>query len=385
MRKNGVKTAIVGCGMISSTYLKNLCGENRMFNSIDVIACCDLNEVAAKARAEQFNLKVMTLEEICASDEIEMVINLTNPTAHFPVIRQLLLAGKHVYTEKILCIELEDARELVRIADEKKVYLGVAPDTFLGSSVQTARQLVEAGLIGEVTSCHASVNRDHYLQAELIPYVSGKGGGIGFDVGIYYVTALLSILGPVKKVSGIVRTRNPERKHIMAGRDNFEQSYRVQCENLMVGTVEFESGVVGTIHFNSECIMNEQAQLILYGTDGILFMGNPDHFGDEVKLLRKGQTEPITIPANHGYAGNSRGIGAAEMAWAILEKRRNRANKEMALNALETLHGIVISSGEQKVYVLESTFEKMPQLKQGYLDSGYYNSDPEVSLVHMEE
>lgn len=383
MRKNGVKAAVIGCGMISGVYLKNLCGENRMFNSIDVIACCDLNEQAARARAAQFNLKVMTLEEICASDEIEMAINLTNPTAHFPVIRQLLLAAKHVYTEKILCIELENARELVRIADEKKVYLGVAPDTFLGSSIQNARQLVEAGLIGDVTSCHASVNRDHYLQAERIPYVSGKGGGIGFDVGIYYVTALLSILGPVKKVSGIVRTRNPERKHIMAGWDNFEQPYRVQCENLMVGTMEFESGVVGTIHFNSECIMNEQAHLILYGTQGILFMGNPDHFGDAVKLLRKGQTEPVTIPANYGYSGNCRGIGAAEMAWAILENRKNRASKEMALNALETLHGIAISSKEERMYMLESTFEKTPPLQQGYLDSDYYNSDPEISLVNV--
>jgi len=169
LEKNRVKAAIVGCGMISDVYLKNLSGEERLFDIIDVVACCDMNEAAARARAEKYNLRVMTLDEICADAEIEMVINLTNPGAHYTVIKQLLLAGKHVYTEKVLCLKLDEAREVVRLADEKQLYLGASPDTFLGASVQTARQIVESGLIGDVTSCHASVNRDHYLQAELMP------------------------------------------------------------------------------------------------------------------------------------------------------------------------------------------------------------------------
>ena len=381
MQVNKVKAAVVGCGMISGIYLKNLSGKTGLFNSIEVVACCDLDAAAAERRAAEFGLKVMTLEEICASDEIEMVINLTTPAAHYGIIKKALLAGKHVYTEKVMCVELDEARELVRLADEKGVYLGASPDTFLGSSVQNARQIVESGLIGEVTSCHASVNRDYSLMPELIPYVVNRAGGIGFDVGIYYVTALLNIMGPATRVSGIMRTRNPERAHFMTKRDNFGDPYLMKSENLAVGVMDFASGAVGTLHFNSECIMNEQAHLILYGTQGIVFMGNPDHFGDEVKLLRKGQTEPVVIPANFGYSENSRGIGAAEMAWAIRRGRKHRASKEMALHALEILFGVEISGREGRFYEIQSTFEKTPPLKPGYLNAGYYDSDPETSLV----
>lgn len=379
--KDRVKTAIVGCGMISEIYMQNLAGENPRFQILNLVACCDMREQAAKEKAEKYGLRVMTLDEICDCEEIELVINLTTPGAHYPVIKQLLLAGKHVYTEKILTIRLEEAQELVTLADEKRVYLGVAPDTFLGSSIQTARQAVEAGLIGEVTSCAASVNRDYNLMPEHVPFVSKAGGGIGFDVSIYYVTALLSILGPVREVCGFCKTNRPDRAHFMVKNENFGEAYHVESENLMAGTLMFENGVMGSLHFNSESIMNEQSNLVLYGTEGILFMGNPDHFGDEVKFLRKGQTEPVVLPPNFGYHENCRGIGAAEMAWALKAGRVNRANKELALNALETLHGIVISSETKQYYELKSTFTITPPLPQGYLDGDYFGSDPEISLV----
>ena len=217
---------------------------------------------------------------------------------------------------------------------------------------------------------------------EHVPFVSNAGGGLAFDVGIYYVTALLSILGPVRNVCGFMTTRKPERMHYFVNRDNFGEIYHVESENLMAGAIEFESGVMGSIHFNSESIMNEMPQLVIYGTEGILYMGNPDAFGDDVKLLRKGQTEPVVIPQNHGYSENCRGIGVAEMAWAMKGGRQHRANKDMALNALETLHGIAISSKTKQHYVLKSTFTKTPPLPQGYLDGRYYGSEPEMSLVN---
>lgn len=376
-----VTAAIVGCGMISDIYMKNLSGPERKFDIINLVACCDIRQEAAKEKAEKYNIKVMTMEEICADPKIELVINLTAPTAHYSVIKQLLLAGKNVYTEKILTIRLEEAEELVAIANEKGLYLGASPDTFLGSSVQTARQIVESGLIGEVSSCIAMVNRDYDLMPELIPYVSGAGGGIGFDVGIYYVTALLSILGSVKQVCGFMKTRNPKRKHIMAKRDNFEQPYYVESENQMVGSMLFKNGVVGTLHFNSECIMNERPHLEIYGTQGILYMGNPDQFGDDVYIVRKGQTEPVVIPPNFGFGKNSRGVGAAEMAWSMRKNRPNRASKELALHAMEVLHGVAISEETGKTYTLKSTYQVTAPLPQGYLDGEYYDSDPEVSLA----
>lgn len=376
-----ITAAIVGCGAISDIYMKNLTGPERKFDIINLVACCDLCQEAAQARAEKYDLKVMSIEEICADPEIKLVINLTAPRAHYPVIKQLLLAGKNVYTEKILTIHLEEAEELVSIANEKGLYLGASPDTFLGASVQTARQIVDSGLIGEVSSCIAMVNRDYNLMPEHIPYASGEGGGIGFDVGIYYVTALLSILGSVKQVCGFMKTRHPKRKHIMAKRDNFEQPYQVVSENQMVGSVLFESGVVGTLHFNSECIMNERPHLEIYGTQGILYMGNPDQFGDDVLLVRKGQTEPVVIPPNFAYSKNSRGLGAAEMAWSMKKNRPNRASKELALHAMEVLHGVAISEKTGSTYTLKSSYQVTPPLPQGYLDSDYYDSDGEASLV----
>lgn len=376
-----VKAAIVGCGAISDIYMKNLKGSDRKFEVIDLVACCDLRREAAEEKAEKYNLKVMSMEEICESDEIEIVINLTTPGAHYQVIKQLLCAKKNVYTEKILAIHLEEAEELVRLADEKHLYLGVAPDTFLGSSIQNARQLIDAGMLGEVTSCCVSLNRDYDIMPEYVPFVSKAGGGIAFDVGIYYITALLSILGPIEKVCGFMKTNKPLRKHRIVKKEDFGEDYHVESENLMVSAIQFSCGVMGTVHFTSESIMNEMHQIAIFGTEGILYMGNPDCFGGEVKIIRKGQTEPIVIPSNHGFGDNCRGIGVAEMAWSMKAKRRNRANKEMALNALEALHGIAISSKTSRFYELKSSFEKMPPLPQGYLDSYYCGSDPEVALV----
>ncbi len=221
-----VKTAIVGCGMISDAYLNTMTNK---FKILDVVGCCDRNPEKAQAKAQKYGIKVLTLEEILADDSIEIVVNLTAPTAHYPIIKQLLEAGKHVYSEKVLSVELEHAAALVRIADQKNLYLGAAPDTFLGSAIQTARYVVDSGMIGNITSCYCALTRDGDILNRAFPFTAKPGGGIGFDVGIYYITALLSILGPVKEVSGIVQTRKPERSDYSL--ENFGKSFQVECEN----------------------------------------------------------------------------------------------------------------------------------------------------------
>jgi predicted dehydrogenase len=149
MKIQPVKTAIVGCGAISEAYLNTMINK---FKILEVVGCCDKNSEKADTTAQKYGIKVLTLAEILADDSIEIVVNLTTPVAHYPVIRQLLEAGKHVYTEKVLSVELEHAAELVKIADQKNLYLGAAPDTFLGSAIQTARYVVDSGMIGEITS-----------------------------------------------------------------------------------------------------------------------------------------------------------------------------------------------------------------------------------------
>ncbi len=373
-----VKTAVVGCGAISDAYFNTMI--NR-FKILEVVGCCDRNPDKAQAQANKYGLKVLSLEEILADDSIEMVVNLTTPVAHFAVIKQLLEGGKHVYTEKVLAVELEQAAELVRIAAERQLYLGAAPDTFLGSAIQTARYVVDSGMLGEITSCYCALTRDGDLLNRAFPFTAKPGGGIGFDVGIYYITALLSILGPVKEVAGIVRTRNPERPDYTL--DHFGEPFSIECENLMAGTLQFDCGTVGTMLFdsNSIFILPEKPHVVLCGTLGIMYMADPNSFGGDVKVILKGNNEPSVVPSSHAFSEVSRGIGVAEMAWSMRLGRNNRASKEMAYHALEVLHGIVTSSATKSNQVMQSTFEKTPPIPRGYTGPDFFKFIDEIGIA----
>lgn len=377
-----IRTAVVGCGAISDIYLKNL---KNKFSIIDLVGCCDLDTDRCNAAAEKYGIKAMTMEDILSDSSIELVVNLTNPKAHFAVIKQLLEGGKNVYTEKVLSIKLEDAEELVRLADARGLYLGAAPDTFLGSAIQTARLAVERNMIGKVTSCVAQNGRDYNMMGQLVPFIPQQGGGIGFDVGIYYITALVSILGPVKRVNGFLKYPTEPRVYDQPSSARFGQEYTVESETILAGTLQFESGAIGSVQFNSECIFPEQPVLMLCGTEGVLYMSDPNNFGGTVYYRAKGSDERIALPTSFGYDENSRGLGVAEMAWSIVNGRKPRANKEMAYHALEILHGIAISNTTGANYELKSSFDKMPQLKPGffpkYLEKDNLSVDPEAALT----
>lgn len=377
-----VKTAVVGCGAISDIYLQNL--KNR-FSIIDLAGCCDLDEQRCRAAAQKYGIAAMSVADILADESIRLVVNLTNPKAHYAVIRQLLEGGKNVYTEKVLSIELEQAKELVRLADAKGLYLGAAPDTFLGGAIQTARLAVDRGMIGKVTSCVAQNGRDYNMMGQLVPFIPQQGGGIGFDVGIYYITALVSILGPVRKVSGFLKYPTELRTYDQPNSPRFAQQYKVESETILAGTLQFDSGVIGSVQFNSECIFPEQPVVMLCGTEGVLYMADPNNFGGTVYYRAKGSNERIALPDAFGYTENSRGLGVAEMAWSMAAGRKGRANKEMAYHALEVLHGIARSDRTGGCYELKSTFERMPPLKSGYfpeyLAKDHLCVDPEAALT----
>jgi predicted dehydrogenase len=366
---NPVKIAVVGCGMISDAYLSTM---KKKFKILDVVACCDLDTEKAQQAAQKYGIKALTMEEILADESIELVVNLTTPMAHYPVIKQLLEGGKHVYTEKVLTVELEHAAELLKIADDKGLYLGAAPDTFLGSAVQTARFVVDSGMLGEITSCTCALSRDLSVLGNPNSFTIKPGGGIGFDVGIYYITALLSMLGPVREVTGVVQTRNPQRQLLTL--ENYGDSYQVECEDIMAGTLIFERRTVGTLLFdsNSIFIIPEKPSLILFGTLGVMYMADPNRFGGEVRVVLKGNNEPMVMQQSHAYSDDCRGLGVAEMAWAMRLGRKNRANKEMAYHALEVLHGIARSSQTKSSQVIQSTFEMMPPIPRGYSGQGAF-------------
>lgn len=364
-----VKVAVVGCGMISDAYLSTM---TEKFKILDVVACCDRNPEKAQQAARKYGAEALTMEEILAHESIELVVNLTTPTAHYPVIKRLLEGNKHVYTEKVLTVELEDAAELLKIADQNGLYLGAAPDTFLGSAIQTARYVVDSGMLGEITSCYGALSRDGSIFGSPTSFTVKPGGGIGFDVGIYYITALLSMLGPVREVTGVVQTRNPQRQvHTL---ENFGETFQIECENIMAGTLVFERGTVGTLLFdsNSVFIIPEKPSLVLFGTLGVMYMADPNQFGGEVKVILKGNNEPMVMQQSHAFSDECRGLGVAEMAWAMRLGRKNRANKEMAYHALEVLHGIVRSSQTKSSQVIQSTFAMMPPIPRGYAGQGVF-------------
>lgn len=378
MKIQPVKTAIVGCGTISDAYLSTMTSK---FKILEVVGCCDRNPGKAQAAAQKYGIQALTLEEIVADESIEIVVNLTTPAAHYPVIKQLLEAGKHVYTEKVLAVELEHAAELVKIADQKNLYLGAAPDTFLGAAIQTARYVVDSGMLGDITSCYCAFTRDGDILNRAFPFTAKAGGGIGFDVGIYSITALLSILGPVKEVSGVIRTRRPERLDYSP--EHFGEPFQVECENLMAGMLQFDGGTVGNILFdaNSIFLMPEKPSLVLFGTLGIMQMADPNQFGGEVRVNLKGNSEPFVMQQSHAFSGEYRGLGVAEMAWAMRMGRKHRASKEMAYHALEVLHGIVKSSETKSNQVIQSTFEKLPPIPRGYAGQTFFEFIEETGIA----
>jgi len=246
-----VKTAVVGCGIISHVYLRNM---TRLFRILEVAAVCDLNPDLAQEAAREYGVpRIMTLEEIAADPTIELVVNLTGADAHYAIIKKMLLAGKHVYTEKTMTTRLEQARELVRIADEKGLYLGVAPDTVLGASIQTARWAIDHGLIGDVTSCIVSINRDQNLNAERFRFLRNEGGALPYDVGIYYIQSLLTLLGPVSEVTGFGAPA-PERRRQFLFNENDPETWQIPGNNLVTGALRFQRGALGMLHFDGNTI-----------------------------------------------------------------------------------------------------------------------------------
>ena len=380
MRK--IKTAVIGCGAISGIYLENL---KNKFSVIDLVGCHDHGEAKCRAVAERYGIRALTLDELLRDESIEMVVNLTPPKAHYTVTKQLLEAGKNVYSEKVLAVNVEEAKDLVRIADEKGLYLGAAPDTFLGSALQTARQAVERGLIGKVTSCFAQDNRDYRMMGQIVKFIPQAGGGMGFDLGIYYITALLSLLGPVKKVNGFLAYTEEKGRFELPGEKRFGEQYDIESETILAGTLEFSNGVIGSVQFNSECIFPEQPVFMLCGTEGVLYLSDPNCFGGTVYYRAKGSAEKTVLPCTFGYSENSRGLGVAEMAWSILAGRSNRACKEMACHGLEVLHGIAESSKTDRTCYLTTSFDLPQPLKSGflpdYLGADHLIVEEEASLV----
>ena len=351
-----IETGIIGAGVISDIYLKNLTG---LFDCFDVRAVCARHLERAQIRAEQYGISACTLEEMLADPEIRLVVVLTPVDTHFEIIRRALLAGKHVYTEKTIAETTQQARELCALADERGLYLGSAPDTFLGTCFQTARRAIEEGLIGEIHSFSIAISRNNDIGTAVFPFLRLPGAGCLRDYMVYYLTALVSLLGPARRVSAFVKAPYPQRMNNVPGTDGFGEIIPTPNESIVAAILELENGIVGTIHENNETIMEDRADFAVYGTRGILLLGNPNQFGDPVRLLRADPGKPLeheTLEPVPGYSGNARGLGAADMVEALRSGGPNSASKEMATHVLEILEAMERSgkTGRQEEIALPS-------------------------------
>jgi len=223
-----MKTAVIGSGRISVQYLQNMI---HVFNNLEVVGCSSSGMESARKRSSEFGIRAMTNEEIFADPSIELVIVLVPAPAHYGLIERALLAGKHVYTEKTMTVDLEDARRLVQLANEKGLYLGSAPDTFLGDAWQTARKALDEGLIGEPISFSMNVNRNIDFMASLFEFLRLPGGGFAYDYGVYYLTALVSLLGPVESLFSIVKNKAEIRTNCAPQSADFGKGNAGQYQN----------------------------------------------------------------------------------------------------------------------------------------------------------
>ena len=372
-----IKTAVLGCGMISETYLDNL---RRKFRVIELAGCADIDAERCRARAEQFSLRAMTPEQLMDDPEIEMVINLTNPLAHAATTRALLEHGKHVFSEKMLAADFAQGRELCRLAAEKQLRLGAAPDTFLGGGLQTAQYALAHGLIGTPRSAVVSLGRNYRIFGEMLPHLYQHGGSILYDMGCYYFTALCCLLGPVRRISAMGTVSEPNRVNRRLTSPAFGQAFTVAESNILAAVLEFADGCLATVHLNSETNFGDKLHLELYGSDGCLTLGDPNTF-DGAVMLGKPFCTAVPFPHTHGYLQNSRGVGAAEMAWSIAEKRPHRASMEMGLHVLEIAHGISASIADGRVYEMQTTMERPRPLPEGFVDAGLWGPTEETALM----
>jgi predicted dehydrogenase len=344
---------IVGIGAISGIYLQNL--TSTFAHAVKVMAVADLLPGRAQAAAEQYGIPhVLTTEELIASDEVELVLNLTTPLSHYAVARRAVDAGKHVYGEKPLCVTREEAVELLEAARAKGVRVGGAPDTVLGAGIQTSRTLIREGAIGTPIGATAfMLNHGHESWHPDPAFYYQRGGGPMFDMGPYYLSTLVQLLGPARRLSGSARKSFETRTITSPPRHG--EVVEVEVPTHVAATIEFTAGAVATVITSFDVWGSTLPNIEIYGTEGSLLVPDPNTFGGPVRVRRMGTKEWSDVPLTHPYAENSRGLGVADMAESIRAGVPHRANAEVGAHVLEIMHGIHDAAASGRYYQLASS------------------------------
>jgi predicted dehydrogenase len=362
-----VSVGVIGCGNISAAYLKAA----KTFPILDIVALSDMNFAAAEARSAEFGVPAKSVEAVLADSAIEVILNLTVPKAHIEVGLKAIAAGKHVHSEKPLGVTLAEARKLVDAAAAKSLRLGSAPDTFLGGSHQTARQCVDDGLIGRPvggTAFFMCPGHERWHPNPGFYYLAG--GGPMLDMGPYYITDLVNLLGPVASVSGVATRTRDER--VVTSEPLKGTRIPVEVATHVTGSLLFASGAAISMTLSFDVARHRHVPIELYGEKGSLIVPDPNYFGGKVEVATASE-DWREIPVEHAYAdGNYRILGLADMAQAIRQGRPHRASGELAFHVLEIMEAFQKSSDLGAAVAITSRPERpqpMPaRLKTGELD-----------------
>ena len=357
-RKN---VGVIGCGNISSIYLES----PSTFDILNIVACADIDLERARSQASRYNVpKVYTVDELLADPDIDIVINLTIPKVHAQISKAAIEAGKAAYSEKPLAIDRSEGKALLDTTQAKNLRVGCAPDTFLGGGIQTCIKLIDDGAIGTPVGATAFMMghgpESWHPDPEFFYQV---GAGPMFDMGPYYVTALIAMLGPVQRVTGSARITQAER--IITSQPKYGSKITVTTPTHVAGIMDFASGPVATIITSFDVWSHQLPRIEVYGTEGTLSVPDPNTFGGPVYLRRPEDKEWQEIPLTHGYTQNSRGIGVADMAHAMHSGRPHRASGNLAYHVLDIMQAFHDASQDGHHIQLTSMCERPAPLPPG--------------------
>ncbi|MDD7972210.1 Gfo/Idh/MocA family protein [Roseinatronobacter alkalisoli] len=357
-RKLGI--GVLGCGNISAAYMRLA----PLFRGIEMRACADLSEDAAKARAGEFSLRAETIDGLLAADDIDIIVNLTVPAAHFSVSQQVLEAGKHVYSEKPFVLTLDEGRALASKAAAKGLRVGSAPDTFLGGAHQLARHLIDNGRVGAITSGTCFVQSPGMEMWHPNPdFFFKPGGGPILDLGPYYISNLVQLLGPVKRVTAMSMSAQAERT--ITSQPRYGQKIPVETPTTIHAILQFHSGAQVTYCASWDVWQHGHAPMELYGEHGTLHVPDPNFFGGEVRMTQKAAFTSAGTAwdhpfarANDGVQANYRAAGLADMALAILDGRPHRCSLEFSLHVVDVMTAILNAAETGQVLDIATSCER---------------------------
>ena len=368
------KIGVIGCGNISDSYFN----ASKRFPILEVVACADILPERSKAKHEKWGIDNLTNEELLARKDIEIVINLTPPQVHSKIALDILNAGKHAYSEKPFGVDLDDARKVIECAKKNHLRVGCAPDTFLGGGQQTARKLVDDGWIGKVLSGLAVMNKRSAEKVSMAPFVYDFGAGPMLDMGPYYMTSLVNMLGPAKSVTAVTKKGFDFHNFGAEVGEQYQSQYKpydpypVTVNTHQTGVIEFHSGALITVIMSFDTYFPHHERIELYGTEGSLHVPDPNTFGGPVELYRREFAEEKWYPQNLAFGNtvNSRSIGVADLAYALRSGRPHRACGDLAFHVLEIMLAFDKASAAGAKVMIESTCERPAPLPLG-LEPGH--------------